>query len=215
MLIRRFINVGFRLLEREDWDLRAIELYNEVLTSPGGPLQYVQSWHYEFKMSCSYFMFHSVESPKTPHSLTYHLAEIFLDELEKVSAASPSSFRSIPLVPLLQPYMRTLTIAPSSPIFSRLIEGLFKPMLTAFFPPPSKPQPRRRKKDGPPPPRPEYPAILDNCVEDEGAEAEKEGEFVGKEILKSMFEVGGRPDVDEHNRRKIYQFVAEWDVELD
>jgi len=43
MLIRRFINVGFRLLEREDWDLRAIELYNEVLTSAGGPLQYVDS----------------------------------------------------------------------------------------------------------------------------------------------------------------------------
>jgi len=88
-------------------------------------------------------------------------------------------------------------------------------MLTAFFPPPLKPQPRRRKKDGPPPPRPEYPAILDNCVEGEGGEADKEGEFVGKEILRSLFAVGGKPDVDEHNRRKIYQFVAEWDIELD
>lgn len=39
MLIRRFIEVGFKLLEREEWDPKAIELYNEVLTAPGGPLQ--------------------------------------------------------------------------------------------------------------------------------------------------------------------------------
>jgi ribosomal RNA-processing protein 1 len=43
LLIRRYIEVGFKFLEREEWDPKAIELYNEVLTSPGGPLQYVSA----------------------------------------------------------------------------------------------------------------------------------------------------------------------------
>jgi ribosomal RNA-processing protein 1 len=167
---------------------------------------------------CSRLLFlrNSVESPKTPHSLTFHLSDIFLDELERVSTNSPS--QSVPLVALLQPYMLTLTVAPSSPIFARLIENIFKPLLTAFFPPPSKPQPRRRKKDGPPPPRPEYPQILDHCIEGKGegqGDGQTVGDAVAKKVLKSLFEVGGQPDVDEHNRRKIYQFVAEWEVELD
>ncbi|GAA5929657.1 Rrp1p [Sporobolomyces koalae] len=194
MLIRRFVEVGFRFLEREDWDERAIELYNDVLTGPGGPLH--------------------VESPKTPHSLTFHLSDIFLDELERVSGTLTSADRPVPLVALLQPYMHTLTVAPSAPIFDRLVEQLFKPLLTAFFPPPSKPQPRRRKKDGPPPPRPQYPSILEHCQEGEAVEADV-GTQVAKQILTSLFAVGGKPEVDEHNRRKIYQFVAEWEVDLD
>ncbi|GAA5961840.1 hypothetical protein JCM3765_004092 [Sporobolomyces pararoseus] len=197
LLIRRFIEVSFKFLEREEWDPKAIELYNEVLTSAGGPL--------------------FVESPKTPHSLVFHLSDIFLDELERVSTNVSS--QSVPLVALLQPYMLTLTVAPSSPIFSRLIENVFKPLLIAFFPPPNKPQPRRRKKDGPPPPRPEYPQILEHCAEAKGESEGNEGETVGsavaKKVLKSLFEVGGQPGVDEHNRRKIYQFVAEWEVDFE
>jgi hypothetical protein len=110
--------------------------------------------------------------------------------------------------------MRTLTVAPSSPIFARLIEHVFKPLLTAFFPAPTKPQPRRRKKDGPPPPRPEYPQILEHCQEAQGEE-EPVGTAAAKKVLKGLFEVGGQPEVNEHNRRKIYMFVSEWDVELD
>lgn len=160
-------------------------------------------------------MYFSVESPKTPHSLTFHLSDIFLDELERVSAASSSD--SIPLIALLQPYMRTLAVAPSSPIFARLVDNLFKPLLTAFFPAPSKPQPRRRKKDGPPPARPSYPHILEHCEEgrgDRSGEAESKGQVAGKQVVASLFRVGGQPDIDEHNRRKIYQFVAGWDVEF-
>ena len=115
--------------------------------------------------------------------------------------------------------MLTLTVAPSSPIFSRLVENIFKPLLIAFFPPPNKPQPRRRKKDGPPPPRPEYPQILEHCLEakgeSEGSDGQTVGSTVAKKVLKSLFEVGGQPGVDEHNRRKIYQFVAEWEVDFD
>ncbi|GAA5821175.1 hypothetical protein JCM10212_002576 [Sporobolomyces blumeae] len=195
MLIRRFVNAALRLLEREEWDLHAIELYNEVLTSPGGPLH--------------------VESPKTPHSLTFHVADVFLDELERVASSSESSSPSIPLVALLRPYFHTLTIAPSSPIFARIIEQLVKPLLVAAFPP-VKPAGRRRKKDGPPPPRPEYPAIIENCVEGKDLEdGARQGTEVAKKVLRGLFSEGGKPDVDDNNRRKIYQFVAEWDVELE
>lgn len=39
LLIRRFTHVGFRLLEREQWDERAIKEYNAMLVGPGGPLE--------------------------------------------------------------------------------------------------------------------------------------------------------------------------------
>lgn len=43
LLIRRFVGAAFKLLAREDWDLKAIAEYNEMLTGPGGPLQSVLS----------------------------------------------------------------------------------------------------------------------------------------------------------------------------
>lgn len=39
LLMRRFVFVAFRLLEREEWDARAIQEYNEMLVGPKGPLQ--------------------------------------------------------------------------------------------------------------------------------------------------------------------------------
>ena len=38
MLIRRFVNASFRLLARVDWDEKAFEEYNDILTCKGAPL---------------------------------------------------------------------------------------------------------------------------------------------------------------------------------
>lgn len=41
LLMRRFVFVAFKLLEREGWDARAIQEYKEMLVGPKGPLQCV------------------------------------------------------------------------------------------------------------------------------------------------------------------------------
>jgi ribosomal RNA-processing protein 1 len=38
LLIRRFVNAAFRLLMRSDWDPGLCQVYNDILTTRGGPL---------------------------------------------------------------------------------------------------------------------------------------------------------------------------------
>ncbi|GAA5900340.1 hypothetical protein JCM6882_002311 [Rhodosporidiobolus microsporus] len=192
LLIRRFIHVAMRLLEREEWDERAIAEYNAVLTGPGGPL--------------------NVTDQKLPHSLPYHLADIFLDEIERLASASSSSTRSIPLIPLLEPFYTTLAVSPTSTLSSRVTENVFTPLLDSLLPPPPQP-PAKRRKGAPAPQRPEYPGILALAVEGEGAE--DAGEQIAKRVMRRMFEEGGKAETNDTNRRRIYAYVGERDLELD
>ncbi|GAA5837092.1 hypothetical protein JCM11251_005251 [Rhodosporidiobolus azoricus] len=200
LLIRRFIHAGLRLLQREGWDERAIAEYNAVLTGPGGPLH--------------------VTDQKLPHSLPYHLADIFLDEIERLSSSTLASSdspapRSVPLTLLLDPFYSTLAVSPTSTIFSRLIENIFTPLLDSFLPPPTQP-PAKRRKGVPAPKRPVYPGVLALAEEGQGADGDEEaGEQIAKKVLKRMFEVGGRAETNDTNRRRIYAFISERDVDLD
>lgn len=38
MLVRRFVNATFRLLMRAEWDKKACEEYNDIMSCEGGPL---------------------------------------------------------------------------------------------------------------------------------------------------------------------------------
>ncbi|GAA6008459.1 hypothetical protein JCM10207_007119 [Rhodosporidiobolus poonsookiae] len=199
LLIRRFVHAGMRLLEREGWDERAIAEYNAILTGPHGPLH--------------------VTDVKIPHSLPYHLADIFLDEVERLATSTLSSSpdspsRTLPLNLLLDPFFTTLALAPTSTIFSRTTEHVFTPLLDALFPPPAQ-RPAKRRKGVPAPSRPEYPGILALAAEGEGAEESEAGEQIGKKVLRRLFEEGGKAETNEVNRRRMYSFVSARDVDLD
>jgi ribosomal RNA-processing protein 1 len=65
MLLRRWINASFRLLARSAWNPLIVQRYLTILVDPAtGPLTY--------------------ENPRTPVSLAWHLADIWVDELNKV-----------------------------------------------------------------------------------------------------------------------------------
>ncbi|GAA6034458.1 hypothetical protein JCM8097_002735 [Rhodosporidiobolus ruineniae] len=204
LLVRRFVHVAMRLLQREGWDERAIAEYNAVLTGPAGPLH--------------------VTDVKIPHSLAYHLSDIFVDEIERLasstlSASADSAFpaeRSFPLNSLLAPFRSTLAICPTTTMFSRITTEVFTPLLDAMLPAPVQP-PSKRRKGAPAPKRPEYPGILALAVEAEGAGEgdEAAGEEIGKQVLKRLFEEGGKAETSDVNRRRIYAFVSERDVDLD
>ncbi|GAA5961127.1 hypothetical protein JCM21900_002809 [Sporobolomyces salmonicolor] len=199
MLIRRFVHVALKLLQREEWDERAIAEYSELLTGPGGPLHVTDS--------------------KIPHSLAYHLADIFLDELERLCTATVSSesdtpSRTVPLNLLLTPFYTTLAAAPSLTLFTRFTDNVFSPLLDAALPP--KPEPKaKRRKGASAPSRPEYPGIMQLALEGQGAEKGEEGEEIGKKVLKRLFVEGGKAETGDVNRRRIYQIVADRDVDLD
>jgi hypothetical protein len=80
MLLRRWINASFRLLARSAWNPLIVQRYLTILVDPAtGPLTY--------------------ENPRTPVSLAWHLADIWVDELNKVLGDEEIvRFRS-PIVP--------------------------------------------------------------------------------------------------------------------
>lgn len=62
MLVRKYVYASFVMLINLEWEVKACERYNEVFTVRGGPF---------------------TEGNNTPTSLLYHLADIYLEELNK------------------------------------------------------------------------------------------------------------------------------------
>ncbi|BGP54615.1 hypothetical protein JCM8202_004985 [Rhodotorula sphaerocarpa] len=210
LLIRRFTHVGFRLLEREEWDPRAIEEYNEMLSGLGGPL--------------------NVTNDKVPTSVAYHLFDIYLDEIERL-ASSPaeeedSTSRHLPLVALLAPMYATAARAPSQVMFTRLADNVFTPLLDALLPPKPEPRAKRRRGAAGRAKEPAYPAIRAAAIEGRDAFAAVAGqeeepapaavaEVIGKKVLRRLFEEGGKEETGEPQRRRIYNFVTARDVDFE
>lgn len=65
MLLRRWVNASFRLLARSQWNPIIVNRYNEILVDVvNGPLAWA--------------------NPRTPASLGWHLADLWVEELDKV-----------------------------------------------------------------------------------------------------------------------------------
>ncbi|KAM0754402.1 Nop52-domain-containing protein [Meredithblackwellia eburnea MCA 4105] len=183
LLVRRFVHVGFLLLRREGWDLEAVRRYNEMLCGEGGPL--------------------NVTDPKVPSSLSYHIADIYLEELNKslttplTPVSTPSS--TLPLIPLLQPIISSLAKAPTMTLFTRLTEGSVDPFLAAAIP-------KQVKKGS---------RITTSAVSDEFGALLSEEKIVreerAREVLKALFEEGGKKETGEVGRRRIYEYVRGWE----
>jgi ribosomal RNA-processing protein 1 len=149
LLLRRFLRAGFALLAREHWDPRAIDEFNQILIDL--PLK--------------------VENATTPLGVTLHICSIYLDELVAVvlsppptttssstTSTSPSKGReettttTIPLVRLLQPYLRALAVSPAKATYDRVYEEAFRPLVDALLVDGDDGQRggsrRRRRRDG-------------------------------------------------------------------
>ena len=211
LLIRRFVGVGFKLLAREEWDLTAIAEYNHCLTGPGGPLQSVvlsPGVQSDELTLCD----DSVLDSRIPHSLAYHLADIYIDELERSLPAIPASaLRVVPLVPLLQPFLTTFALCPSSTMFARISDNLFSPLFDYSVPLPPQPKSKRRKIESQLAIA-EYPRIFEQAQVEEmsGNEGVEEGRrLCGEGVLKALFEEGGKKETNEVNRRRMYKLWRE------
>lgn len=179
MLIRRYVNATFRLLQREGWSADSIAKVNAILTAVKGPL----SWR----------------EKSVPSSLATHLADVYLDELEKVMAGAEEP---VPLVPVLEPFAQLLANTRTPTVHTRIMSMVFSPMLTAL-------------KDGEDDERPAKRARADaqefeNIVANIEVDGEKADKAEAREaVLKAMFKEAAKEDAVESNRRKIYTVVRE------
>lgn len=126
LLVRRFVASGFQLLAEEGWNLVAAQRFGQILGKfDRGVL--------------------STNDPRVSDSLTYHLSDIYLDELEKVIESVHDSQQDaeeeegegegeedLPLVPtleLLKPFVDALATAKSKAMYERIWSNVFEPLL--------------------------------------------------------------------------------------
>lgn len=79
MLMRRYVNATFRLQARHGWSKEAVDGVNEILMSKTGPMTCVASRR-ESPLIRRY------QERSVPTSLSTHLADLYLVELDKVLA---------------------------------------------------------------------------------------------------------------------------------
>ncbi|KAI6047911.1 Nop52-domain-containing protein [Pisolithus marmoratus] len=184
LLIRRFLNASFRLLIRAQWDNSALKDYNAILTDSGGPL-------------CA-------NDIRVPSSLSYHLADIYLEELEK-ALASFNSPSPTPLLALLHPFITLAAQTPASMTYKHLENELFSPLLTALRPLRTRhPQKRARL------PGSHFSNILlTACKYDTSTEGAIDVAALRHEVLQTLFDAASAESTRDSNRRRIYALYKE------
>ncbi|PBK76788.1 Nop52-domain-containing protein [Armillaria solidipes] len=188
MLVRKFVNAAFRLLMRTGWDKDACDQYNTILTREGGPL-------------CP-------SDIKVPISLTYHLSDVYIGELDKAIASldSSSSIPPAPLDTLLSPFLILVAQTPSGVTYKRIKSALLDPLLSAL--------PSSTNSDGPPQAKrirleskdlESYPNLAANACMSPKDHGRIDGLILRKKLLRRIFEVASDSETRGSNRRRMYE----------
>ncbi|KIK30210.1 hypothetical protein PISMIDRAFT_644766 [Pisolithus microcarpus 441] len=184
LLVRRFLNASFRLLIRAHWDHSALKSYNAILSDSGGPL-------------CP-------NDIRLPSSLSYHLADIYLEELDKVIASldSPSP---VPLLSLVHPFITLAARTPTSTTYKHLENALFRPLLAVLRPHrTSNPQKRARLSGSP---LANIPSAA--CKHDPSSEGAIDAPTLRQEVLQMLFDIASTESARDSNRRKMHALYRE------
>ncbi|TFK56726.1 Nop52-domain-containing protein [Heliocybe sulcata] len=192
MLVRRFTNASFRFLIRENWESASLAEYNNILIRKGGPM-------------CP-------DDQRVPASLSYHLADIYLEELDKAMSNSPvSDPLPAPLSTLLSPFFVLAARTPSNITYQRIQSALINPLFASL----TLQTPESEDEDAPRRKRarldePEYTNFVSNaCSTDPEEEKALPIPQLRAAVLRKMFDIASHEDSRDSNRRKLY---AVWKV---
>ena len=152
--------------------------------------------------------FFSPSDIRVPASLAYHIADIYIEELDKALGAATSP-QPAPLGTLLEPFFYLAAQTPTSTTYKRLQSALFEPLLNALVPEtdlegtPSKAKRIRLSCD--------TPAYLKSnaCLEDPELDGHMEGAILKRKLLRRIFEIASQPETRDSNRRKMYALWKE------
>lgn len=185
LLMRRFLHAGLELLRRHSWDAALVERFVTVMRGTDGPL--------------------ASNNVKVPDSITYHVCDIFLDELESVVAEDAADV-TIPILPLLSPFLELAATSTSKRVHERVMTAVINPFLEACAA-----QIKSKKTLD------TYSALLARVHADDD-----DGEFddlddkaqslaaVRRTLLKAAFSIASGSDTYAPSRRKLY---ALWQAE--
>ncbi|KAF8585131.1 Nop52-domain-containing protein [Ramaria rubella] len=192
MLIRKFTNAAFRLLIRDDWKEEICLEYNAILSTRGGPL-------------CP-------EDNRVPSSLAYHLADIYLEELDK--AVESSSGSAVPLCTMLSPFLTLSACTHSSTTYQRLQTSLFAPLFSELASVCTKTNPSYEASGEPKLKRsrmsdPTLQHLIPNSRGDNRQKGPQTPQELRRLIYQRIFDVASQEGTRDTNRRKLYAIWKE------
>lgn len=150
----------------------------------------------------------SPSDPKVPTSIAFHLADIYIEELDKALANVAASIPPAPLHTLIHPFLILAAQTPSSVAYKHIQSALFDPLFSALFnsspadESPSQKRPRLNPAAGED--EAYHNVVANACYEDPPAEGNVDGLVLHRKLLKSVFEVASQPETKDSNRRKMY-----------
>jgi ribosomal RNA-processing protein 1 len=153
----------------------------------------------------------SPDDNRVPLSLKYHLADIYLEELNKVLAWDSEAGDKCPppalLDVLVAPFLTLLARTPSNHTFERVMSAVLEPLIQSLMPPGSDEPPRqkRRRLLGN-----EISFVAENSCMSGSSTPDRSSLRQG--LLKQVFSVASEQDTRDSNRRRLYRF---WKSNLD
>ncbi|KAF5368433.1 hypothetical protein D9758_002258 [Tetrapyrgos nigripes] len=190
MLVRRFVNASFRLLIRENWDVKIVEEYNKILCREGGPL--------------------NPADQRVPSSLPFHLSDIYLEELDKAirTTSEDSSISPAPLKHILMPFLQLAARTNAKTTYKHLESTLLEPLLSSLsshedLDDEVRSRKRRRLNSGSNEEDLPYSALISNSCFDGPSSGALPAPVLKKKLLKGIFEVASEPETKDPNRRKL------------
>ena len=143
-----------------------------------------------------------------PTSLAYHLADIYLEELDKAFGNSPvDSPLPAPLPILLAPFLALSARTPMAVTLQRIQSALLEPLVTELSIRHTSDEPSRKRLRLS---TSEYPNLVANaCETDPSKEGALSPSALRKVVFRQVFDVASEPDTRDANRRKLYAFWKE------
>lgn len=144
----------------------------------------------------------SFDDNRVPTSIGYHLADIYLEELDKVLAVVDDSTLPAPLSIILAPFFELASRTNSSVTLQRLFSSLFDPLFAAINPhATAEPMAKRIRLDF----EPSYVNVTEkSCLR----QPKEEGKLTKPELMRGLvqqlFDTASSPDTREANRRRMY-----------
>lgn len=143
-------------------------------------------------------------------SLAYHLADIYLEELDKALGRSEDVLPA-PLSTLVHPFLTLAARTINKATYDRIQSALIEPLLSAFSHTPASSSDEDVDEDGERNRKrlrlsgSEYAHLVSNaCIAESKVENATPPTAVRRALLKQIFDVAGQGTTKDANRRKLY-----------
>jgi ribosomal RNA-processing protein 1 len=187
---------------RDGWAIESCNEWNSMLMQQGGPLWWVLNDNPNTSVSHE---LSSTDDIRIPAGLTFHLVDIYLEELEKILPEATAA----PLPTLVHPFLILLARTPNKSIRAHIQSEFLNPLLKALQPKSSQPPPHKRARVENE--SPSYENITANaCVMNSVEGCKANVDVVREGLLQKLLEISEQQETKTANRKLILSTCKEY-----